>query len=305
MDCPDNYSENLEGFLVWIQLEKGLSKNTLESYQSDLIQCSHFLNSKGISGWQAVAGEDISEWIAFLSIEEYLPSSLARKLSAVRTIAKYLVKEQVRSDDFTELLTSPKLHRLLPETLTVPELEKLIHTPLKSNPKGRRDIAIIELLYSSGLRVSELCALTLQAVFYEEGFLRVSGKGNKERIVPLGSKASLAIQNYLTAGRPSLVKEKTGSALFISQQGQAISRKTIWALLKKYSKQAGLKKNIKPHLLRHSFASHLLSGGADLRVIQEMLGHADISTTQIYTSVEEERLLDEHNRYHPRANKKE
>lgn len=294
------FISQLENFLIWIQLEKGLSQNTLESYRSDIIQCCNFLEKRNIDSWLQVQGDHISEFIADLSLKEYTPSSLARKLSSIRMMAKHLLQEKVIENDFTQLINSPKLQRLLPDTLSIAEMEKLIHTPKMSDPKGVRDIAILELMYSSGLRVSELCSLTLQAVNHEEGFLRVFGKGNKERIVPVGRKASIAIKNYLSTGRPMLVKPKTGSELFISQQGKAISRKTIWALLKKYQKQANIEKNIKPHSLRHSFATHLLSGGADLRVIQEMLGHADISTTQIYTSVDSSRLIEEHSQFHPR-----
>jgi integrase/recombinase XerD len=180
-------------------------------------------------------------------------------------------------------------------------MQKLLAAPTSGTPQGLRDRAILELFYSSGLRVSELAGLAMQQIDLQQGFVRVFGKGSKERVVPVGTRAAEAVTTYMMAGRPGLVRAKTGSAVFLSERGQAISRKTIWALIKGYAQKAGLPKTVKPHLLRHSFATHLLAGGADLRAIQEMLGHADIGTTQIYTSVETSRLTDQHSRYHPRG----
>ena len=216
--------------------------------------------------------------------------------------ARFLVAEKVIRNDFTELISAPKLARHLPETLSPEEVEALLDAPSRHSAQGLRDRAFLELMYSSGLRVTELCQLTLQDLDLEEGFLRVeAGKRGKDRLVPVGGKAAEAIQRYLHNGRPSLVRPKTGSALFLSNRGAALSRKTVWYWIKQYAERAGIKKPVKPHLLRHSFATHLLSNGADLRAIQEMLGHADIGTTEIYTRVDRQRLVEAHGRFPPRT----
>lgn len=297
---PLSLSESLDGFLAFIDLEKGLSRNTVENYFQDIKQCAFFLVSLEISDWKSVQLGHISLWLSKMTVENYSTKSISRKLSALRMFAKYLIQENIRKDNFVELLISPKLVRKLPHTLSKEDLIKLIEKPDFTTVQGLRDRAIIELLYSSGLRVSELCALTLQSIDLDQGFLRVFGKGNKERIVPIGEEALSALKNYLLDSRPKLSKRKTKSELFISQLGNAISRKTIWLMLKEYAEPLGIKEIIKPHLLRHSFATHLLQNGADLRAIQEMLGHADISTTEIYTNVDANLLLEEHKNYHPR-----
>lgn len=297
---PDSFSEAIQDFLTWIQLEKGLSENTVQGYLNDLAQAAIYLKQNQISGWEEVEGSDLSHWITHLGKEGFAAASIARKLSALRVFSRFLVREGDRENDFTEILSGPRNHRKLPETLTIEEVSRLLKAPTAGTPQGNRDRAILELFYSSGLRVSELCGLTFQSVHLDDGYLRVFGKGSKERLVPLGKPASHAIRNYLTVGRPHMVNPQTGSDLFLSNRGSAISRKMVWVLVKTYAKKAGIEKTVKPHQLRHSFATHLLSGGADLRAIQEMLGHADISTTQIYAAVEGERLLDEHAQFHPR-----
>ncbi|WP_269523378.1 site-specific tyrosine recombinase XerD [Coraliomargarita parva] len=298
---PASLVEDVEGFLVWLELERGLSENTLKSYTQDLVQFADFVKASGIEDWGAVNSETVSAWTSQLSREQYARTSQARKLSAVRMFARHLVRENRRKDDFSELSTSPKLNRKLPDVLTREEVERLLQAPQTSTPHGLRDRAILELFYSSGLRVSELCGLLLQNVNLDDGYVRVFGKGSKERIAPIGNPATHAIRDYLSAGRPHFIQSKTGSELFLSQRGSAISRKMVWVMIKAYARKVGIQKPIKPHLLRHSFATHLLEGGADLRAIQEMLGHADIATTQIYTAVQSARLADEHALYHPRA----
>jgi integrase/recombinase XerD len=293
--------ERLDAFLAFLELERGLSRNTLAAYQTDLLQFAEGLARGGITNWNSVAGANVSDWLYRLSEGGAAVTSLARKLSAVRMLARYLVKEGVCRADFTELVEGPKVVRKLPATLSIADMKKLLAAPAAGTPQGLRDRAILELFYSSGLRVSELAGLNLQQIDLQQGFVRVFGKGSKERVVPVGTQASEAVATYLAAGRPGLVKPRTGSAVFLSERGQAISRKTIWALIKGYAQKAGLPKSVKPHLLRHSFATHLLAGGADLRAIQEMLGHADIGTTQIYTAVETSRLTEQHSRYHPRG----
>ncbi|MDG1669038.1 MAG: site-specific tyrosine recombinase XerD [Opitutae bacterium] len=301
---PDSLVDPVEGFLAWLELERGLSSHTISSYGRDLAQYAVYLDKQGVADWAAVGEHSVSEWTAYLSKANYARSSQARKLSAIRMLARYLVREGLRTDDFTELVSAPKLLRKLPEVLTHEELKRLLAAPPIDTPYGLRDRAMLELFYSSGLRVSELCGILLQAINLDEGYVRVFGKGSKERIAPIGGTAVAAVRDYLTGGRPHFVKAKTGSALFLSQQGRAISRKMVWVMIKQHAARAEIKKPIKPHLLRHSFATHLLEGGADLRAIQEMLGHSDISTTQIYTSVQTARLADEHALYHPRSKEK-
>lgn len=298
---PVGLEEPIHRFLAWIELEKGLAKNTTAAYSSDLQQCAAFLHGLGIERWGAVKFDHVSLWVGDLSTRGYLVSSLARKITGIRMLARYLVRERFREDDFTELLIGPRMVRKPPGALTVQEVERLLESPNNKTPQGVRDRAILELLYSSGLRVSEVSDLALQDVDLKNGFLRVtSGKGSKERVVPVGDQAIQAIEVYLSAARPRLVKSHTGSVLFLSMRGRAISRKTIWFMTKRHAVLAGIETAVNPHLLRHSFATHLLAGGADLRVIQEMLGHADIATTQIYTKVENRRLLQQHETFHPR-----
>jgi integrase/recombinase XerD len=298
---PADFAEQIESFLAWLELERGLSKNTIFAYTCDLAQFAHFLIQQDVVDWISVHESALTDWTAALSRAELARSSQSRKLSAVRMFARHLVRENIRKDDFTELVSAPKLTRKLPEVLTHDELKRLLAAPATNTPHGLRDRAIIELFYSSGLRVSELCDILLQSINLDDGYVRVFGKGSKERIAPIGRAAVTAVRDYLSGGRPHFIKAKTGSELFLSQQGRAISRKMIWVLIKQYAAKAGIKKSIKPHLLRHSFATHLLEGGADLRAIQEMLGHSDISTTQIYTAVQSARLADEHALYHPRS----
>ncbi len=298
---PASLIELVESFLAWLELERGLSKNTIIAYTHDLAHFARFLEQQKVTDWSQVDETVISAWTAHLGQSQYARSTQARKLSVVRMLARHLVREGIRKDDFTELASAPKLSRKLPEVLTYQDLKRLLEAPNTATPYGLRDRAILELFYSSGLRVSELCGVLLQSVNLDEGYVRVFGKGSKERITPIGSAAIAAIRNYLSGGRPHFIKAKTGSELFLSQQGRAISRKMVWVMIRQHAAKAGIKKTIKPHLLRHSFATHLLEGGADLRVIQEMLGHSDISTTQIYTSVQANRLADEHALYHPRS----
>lgn len=299
LEPPTVFESDISSFLVWVQLEKGLSPKTVESYEKDLVQCAIHLKNQGVSSWQVVEIENLSAWLASLTEREYAASSLARKLSALRMLAKFLTAENKLSKDFTELLANPRKARHLPDCLTVEEMERFLEVPDLNTPLGKRDRALFELMYGSGLRVSEICSLPMNSIDTEEGFARIFGKGSKERVVPVGGHATKAIRNYLHGGRPFLVKDGTGGELFLSIRGRAISRKMIWVLVKDYARKAGIEKNLSPHVLRHSFATHLLMGGADVRSVQEMLGHADVGTTQLYTQVEAERLLDEHANFHP------
>lgn len=297
--APPGFADDIDRYLGYIELERGLARNTAKSYESDLRQAAHFLKKQGASSWANVSTKQLRAWLHGLS-DGNTESSQARKLTAVRMLCRHLVREQVRKDDPTELLAGPKIRRKLPQTLSATEMKKLLASPTGGDAYSIRDRAMLELFYSSGLRISELSGLSLQQVDLEHGFVRIFGKGSKERVVPLGGQARDAIVTYLASSRPRLVKPRTGSELFLSERGKAISRKTVWVIVRKSAQRAGLSKAVKPHQLRHSFATHLLGGGADLRAIQEMLGHASIGTTQIYTAVENSRLLEEHAKHHPR-----
>jgi integrase/recombinase XerD len=298
--APAAFAEFIQSFLNTLAIERNLSSHTEEAYCNDLDQCAAFMAKQGARDWSAVSGEQAAAWIRSLSGAEYTVASLARKLTAMRVFARYLVREKVRDTDFTALLVAPKLTRRIPGTLSAAEVARLLAAPVGGDAPALRDRAILELFYSSGLRVSELGGLTIQQLDLEGGFLRVFGKGSKERVVPVGGRAREALAAWLTAGRPRFVKKATGSQLFLNNRGTALSRVMLWMIVKKYAKRAGITKSVKPHLLRHSFATHLLGGGADLRAIQEMLGHANIATTQIYTAVESKRLVDHHAKFHPR-----
>ena len=302
--APGAFANDIEAFIAFLSLERGLSKNTTAAYRRDLDQAAAFLASRGVDDWRGVTPAKAGEWVHSLDRGIYKSSSLSRKLSALRMLARFLVREHIRADDFTALISGPKLARKIPSTLSTDEVARLMAAPSGGDPRALRDRALLELFYSSGLRVSELAALMLQQVDLENGFIRVFGKGSKERVVPVGGKALDALTTYLVSGRPHLVKPKTGSQLFLNPRGTALSRVGLWMIVKQHAKRAGITKNVKPHGLRHSFATHLLSGGADLRAIQEMLGHASISTTQIYTAVEPGRLLSQHTKFHPRNKEK-
>jgi integrase/recombinase XerD len=292
--------DGIDEFIAVLLAERGLSSNTALAYENDLVQFAAFAAGHQRTNWLEVTEEDVSGWLLGPALVAMDARSVARKLSALRTFAKHMVAQGVRRDDFTALAGRPRTRLKLPDSLTLGEVDALL-AEVRGTPHGSRDRAMVELMYGSGLRVSELCGLTLQSVDMEEGFLRVLGKGGKERIVPVGSKAILALRDYLTVGRPQFVKKKTGSELFLSEWGRAISRKTFWVRLQELAKHAGITRSVGPHLLRHSFATHLLANGADLRAIQEMLGHADISTTQIYTALDRHQLLKEHTKHHPRT----
>ncbi|MBL9199940.1 MAG: tyrosine recombinase [Opitutaceae bacterium] len=298
--APAAFAGEIEGFLGFIALERGLSANTVAAYRRDLDQAAAFLAGRGAAGWAAVTAAQAAEWVQSLAAERYRTASQARKLSALRMLARHLVRERVRDDDFTGLLGAPRRARRMPHTLSVAEVARLVAMPAGDAPRARRDRALLELFYSSGLRVSELAALNLSQLDLGQGFVRVFGKGAKERVVPVGRKACTAIADYLAAGRPALVRPHTGGVLFLNHRGRGLSRVALWMIVKAHARRAGLPATAKPHALRHSFATHLLAGGADLRAIQEMLGHASLSTTQLYTAVEPGRLLGQHAKFHPR-----
>jgi integrase/recombinase XerD len=296
----DLFQNAIELYLTWLELDKGLSKNTVKSYHSDISQFLKFLFKKKLKNWDSVQSSHFDAWLNQLGAEGLSKQSQSRKFTSIRSFSKFLLSERIIKKDFSELSYRPKLDKKLPITLEINEMTQLINVAKSDTIYGLRDYCIIELMYSAGLRVSELCFLKIEHMNIEDGILRVFGKGSKERIVPLGENAKRALDAYLVRSRPSFVNTNTDTTIFLSRMGKALSRKTIWYMIKRYSEKALIKKAIKPHTMRHSFATHLLEGGADLRSIQDLLGHADISTTQIYTNMQKARLQEEHSVHHPR-----
>ena len=289
-------SDTVEMFLSHLDLERGLSAHTRASYRYDILQ---FVQITKICSFEAVTERDTEVWQnALLDLK---PASRARKLASLRHFFDFLIRENLISRNPLEHAVAPKLSRTLPHTLTLNDIQHLQGSTILSTPNGLRDRAMISLMYGCGLRVSEVCNLPLQAIFLNEGFLKIFGKGSKERLVPLGSVAQAHLEAWLVHGRPKFAKKNSQSFVFLSQRGGAISRKTFWVHLKRYARDIGLKMPVKPHLLRHTFATHLLCNGADLRSIQAMLGHSDISTTQIYTHLNPSQLQETYNRCHIRA----
>ncbi|MBM3826549.1 MAG: tyrosine recombinase XerD [Verrucomicrobia bacterium] len=299
--APAGLAEPLEAFLAHLALERGLSRLTVSAYESDLTEFARHCARAGRSAWTEAVLADLESWVRSMHRRGHAPASLARRLSAARAFAAHLVRAGLRRDDFTELARGPRFRRRLPGRLTAEQAARIMTAPDERTPQGLRDRAMLELMYGSGLRISELCGLELQSVDEGEAVVRVRGKGSKDRVVPVGEAALRALARYLRDARPALARPRTGSALFLSARGVAISRKTFWLGVRTAARCAGVEAPVKPHLLRHAFATHLLAGGADLRSIQEMLGHADISTTQIYASVERSALTESHRRHHPRG----
>lgn len=291
----------LDLFLEYITVERGLAANTRAAYSSDLIKFLSYLKDQGVSDWHQVRMSDVMSFLARAQQQDLAPRSRARLLATLRGFFKFMVRDSHLNESPVANLTSPRLRRHLPAVLSVAEVERLLAQPDAARPLGLRDRAMLELLYATGLRVSELTALTVGRVNLEVGFLIALGKGSKERIVPMGEAAIEAVRSYLFWTRPRILRGRISGILFVTNRGKAMSRQGFWKLLKKYGRQANVHKPLTPHTLRHSFATHLLERGADLRSVQMMLGHADISTTQIYTHVARERLKEVHKKYHPRA----
>ncbi|MBA4392114.1 MAG: site-specific tyrosine recombinase XerD [Desulfobacca sp.] len=291
----------LDRFLHFLVVEKGLSLNTLEAYSRDLLQYFQFLESREITDLSQTQSETLYEYLGTLRTRKLSSRTQARMLSALKSFYRFLQEESLRKDNPALPLQGPKPKRTLPKTLSEPEVETLLHQPKNDTPRGLRDIAMLEVLYATGLRVSELTSLTLDQLELEAHLIRTMGKGSKERLVPIGRTASQRLLEYLQKGRPLLLKDSRTPWVFVNNRGGRLSRQGFWKILRQYGQQAGIMKTISPHTLRHSFATHLLEGGADLRSIQTMLGHADISTTQIYTLVTPEHLREAYRRFHPRA----
>jgi integrase/recombinase XerD len=291
----------LDRFLHYIIVEKGLSKNTIDAYSHSLNRFLDYLKKKGIQEISNVSKLDVRAFLLTLKRMDLSTKTVVRNLAAIRSFFHFLIREGILEVNPIEELESPKIEKRLPDILTLKEVEQLLEQPNSQTPIGIRDRAMLEVLYATGVRVSELTRLPVHQVNLEGGYVLVFGKGSKERIVPLGSEAMAWVALYLESSREKLAKGKESPFLFVNRSGRGMSRQQFWKNIKAYGRRAGIRKRITPHLLRHSFASHLLEGGADLRSVQIMLGHSDISTTQIYTHVTGERLKKIHQRYHPRG----
>lgn len=288
-------------FINYLAVERGLAQNTLESYGRDLRQFQAYLQDSKIDFMKDLNRTTILTYLSNLQTKGKAVSTISRNLAAIKSFYQYLVRERYLEKDPAAHLESPKLEKKLPKVLSVHEVEELLRQPNSLLPAGLRDKAMLELLYATGIRVSELISLNISDVNLDMGYIKCYGKGSKERIVPLGSIAAKCVQDYLGKGRPKLVRTYEEAALFINHHGNRLTRQGFWKIIKKYAHEANIVKEITPHTLRHSFATHLLENGADLRSVQEMLGHADISTTQIYTHVTRNHLKEVYDKTHPRA----
>jgi len=292
---------HLERFRDYLALEAGNSRHTVASYLRDITRLSEYATTRGAKAPEQLSAAQLREFIYFLKDLGLAPTTIRRQISAIRTYFKFLVGEGIAARDPSERIESPKRWRTLPTVLTVAEVEKLLDAPNTNEPLAMRDVALLEFAYATGVRVSELVALKLQDILFSEGVARVFGKGAKERLVPVGRRALGAVSSYAREIRPTLDLGKARGFLFLNARGTPLSRVGAWGIIKAHARRAGLVKRVTPHTLRHTFATHLLEGGADLRAVQEMLGHADLSTTQLYTHVDRDYLRTVHKSYHPRA----
>ncbi len=297
----------MDRYLTGLIAERGLSANTVEGYRRDLAKLQAFLQGEGRREPASVTRADVPRLLGFLRGQGLAAPSVARSVAAFRGFYRFLLGEgAIHHDPFLNV-TVPKTSRRLPKALSFAEVQRILDAPSRlPSPRGRqpeavRDDAMLEVLYATGLRVSELITLDLETVNAAAGFLRATGKGSKQRVVPLGAVALRKLRRYLESGRPHLLKTRTSNRLFVTRAGKGMTRQGFWKILRRYVLATGIRRPISPHMLRHSFATHLLERGADLRVVQTLLGHANISTTQIYTHVEKERLKQLHKRYHPRG----
>jgi integrase/recombinase XerD len=293
--------ELLDRYYNHLLIEKGAAGNTLEAYSRDLKRFVAFLEEKGLSDVRAVSSQHVIDFLVQIKEEGLSANSMNRCLAALRGFYKFLLQEKAVDESPLAHIELAKVWMRLPDTVSKEEMNSILSQPGERTPAAMRDTAILELLYATGLRVSELAGLTMNSFNWQVGFLVVMGKGSKERVVPVGKTAYDCVRRYVDEARPKFVKSKTTDVLFLNRFGGAFTRQGLWKLIIHYAQKAGLQKNVHPHTFRHSFASHLLEGGADLRAVQVMLGHSDISTTQIYTHVTRERLKEIHRKYHPRG----
>jgi len=291
-------AKNIEAFLNALWLEFGLSENTLAAYGSDLTQFDRWLKNRSVL---EVSENDISRFLLYRQNQGNSSRSSARMLSSLRRFYGYCVREKQIDTDPTQLIDAPHLGRLLPDSLSEDEVERLLQTPETAHFLGFRDRTMLELLYAAGLRVSELVEITFQQINFRQGCIRITGKGEKERLVPVGEEAMAWLEGYLSGARQDILGNRQSDYVFVTTRGSCMTRQAFWHIIKRYAKQAGIDKHLSPHTLRHAFATHLLNHGADLRVVQLLLGHSDLSTTQIYTHIAQHRLKELHTKFHPRG----
>ena len=291
----------LDSFLSYLAVEKGLSENTLESYGRDVKKFIEYLEQERITAVADVKYRHIADFLTLSREKGFTATTTVRSIVSIKQFFKYLIIDKLIAEDPASQIKTPKMKKSIPGVISLDDVETLLGATDESTPEGLRDSAMLEVLYATGIRVSELIGLKLNDVNFDHGYVIVYGKGSKERIVPLGEKAREKMLAYLADARPLILKSREAKALFVTRRGKGMSRQGFWKLIKNYALKAGISKKISPHTLRHSFATHLLERGADLRTIQIMLGHSDISTTQIYTHVESERLKEIHKKYHPRS----
>jgi integrase/recombinase XerD len=291
----------LDHYLNYLAVERGLARNTLDAYSRDLVRYLEYLDKQGIESLEQITPPLVLRFLSHLNKSGLSARSRARALAALRTFHRFLVREKLAADNPTDQVLSPKSLTALPHTLSPLDVESLLSSPKGDSPLAWRDRAMLEILYATGVRVSELVSLTVDDLQLDVGYLIAFGKRSKQRIVPLGEAAVDALRAYLRHGRPGLDKERCSRFIFLNRSGEGLTRQGFWKMIKRRAREAGIKQNIMPHTLRHSFATHLLENGADLRSVQAMLGHADISTTQIYTHVTRERLRQIHAQHHPRG----
>lgn len=287
-------------FLDAIWMERGLSENTLGAYRADLFALQQRLNANSVSLVNA-GRADVMDYIAWRVEGGAKPRSTARQLSSFRRFYRYLLREGLISDDPTANIAMPKIGRALPQSLTEEEVDSLLAAPNVTEPLGHRDRAMLEVLYATGVRVSELINLKMSQINLNQGVLRIIGKGDRERLIPLGDEAQDWIREFIEGPRIEILLERQTDYLFPTRRGDRMTRQAFWHIIKRYAKKAGVAKKLSPHTVRHAFATHLLNNGADLRVVQLLLGHSDVSTTQIYTHVARERMKELHSRHHPRG----
>ncbi len=294
-------NEEINDYLHYLTIERGLSLNTRKSYERDLLQYLHYLEDEQINSWQDVDRYVVINYLEKMHDEKKAPATVTRMITSLRRFHQFLRQERLTDHDPMQHIDTPKKVQKLPSTLSLTEVERLIETPDTTKNLGIRDRAILEVMYATGMRVSELVGLKLSDLHLSLGLVQTLGKGDKERIIPLGDYAIQWLERYLGEARPLLVANPSETHVFVNHHGTGLSRQGIWKNLKQLVREAGINKEVTPHTLRHSFATHLLENGADLRTVQELLGHADISTTQIYTHITKKRMTDVYKQHFPRA----
>jgi len=299
--------EAIDSFLNYLRVEKGFSSNTIDAYRNDLHQLASFVEEKAarrgtIPPWASFDRQSMLGYLSDLKDRRYAPTTVARKVAAIKSFFSFLVAEGILRDNPTRGVPSPKVGKSLPKPISVNQARLLLEQPAKlSTPEAKRDSAMLHLLYATGMRVSELVSLNLADIDTEGGYVRCFGKGHKERLIPIHSQAAQVLKEYLAEGRPHLTHDSEEKALFLNRRGERLTRQGLWQILKGYAKSAELGTEVTPHTLRHSFATHMLSGGADLRSVQELLGHANISSTQVYTHLTTDHIRRAYEKSHPRA----